>query len=115
MKKQTALCNGFTLIEVLISLVIFAVIAFGIYGSINQTLYAQNSAEKKLALIMNANSIIYPLIDNYPDATDGWVDIEKDGIDAEKIEKQKIGIYNIVKLTWSFRKDGESISYVFYY
>jgi len=107
--------NGFTLIEVLIALVIFAIIVFGIYGIINQTLYAQNIAEERLSLIMNANSIIYPSIDNYPAATDGWIDISKDGIDAQKISKQKIGTYDIIKLEWGFKKGDVSISYVFYY
>ncbi len=107
--------TGFTLIEVLIALVVFAIVAFGIYGILNQTLYAQNIAEKRLNLIMNANSIIYPSIDNYPDSTDGWADTEKDGIDAQKISRQKIGIYDIIKLNWSFKKNGTVISYTFYY
>ncbi len=107
--------RGFTLIEVLIALVVFAIVAFGIYGILNQTLYAQNIAEKRLNLIMNANSIIYPSIGNYPNATDGWTDTETGGIDAQKVIKQKIGIYDIVKLKWSFKKGNTIISYIFYY
>ena len=51
----------------------------------------------------------------YPAATDGWIDISKDGIDAQKISKRKIGTYDIIKLEWGFKKGDVSISYVFYY
>jgi len=107
--------KGFTLIEILIALAVFAIGTFGIYGLLNQCLYAQDFAEKRLKLILNTTKSICFALETPPEVTNDWVYLEKKGIDAHKVTKEKLGFFDIIKVEWSFKKAGIEISYEFYY
>ncbi len=107
--------KGFTLLEVLIALVIFAIISVGIYGLLNQSLFMENYAKNRISLILASTDYIYLNWDTPPNETVGWREIESNGIEAYKVEKIPLGFHNIIRVNWSFKKGNTEISYVFYY
>lgn len=107
--------TGFTLLEVLISLAIFAFIAISSYALLNESILSESYAESKFDLILNSTKFIYLHWDNPPSETAGWNEIESDGIDAYIIKRIPVGIYDIIRVEWTFKKDKSQVSYVFYY
>ncbi len=107
--------SGFTLLEVLIALVVFAIVSVGIYGLLNQALFTQNYADERLNLILSSTSFIYKNWDEPPQETVGYTEIEEDGIDSYRVVKIPTGFHNIVRVEWSFKKGNTEIGYVFYY
>lgn len=106
--------KGFSLLEVLIALAIFAISAFGVYGLLNECIYAQGFAQRRLELVLASTNLIFPSINNLPEATDGWVYLENPDIEAQRIDKEDRGIYGIIKTVWSFKKGKITIGYTFY-
>jgi len=107
--------KGFSLLEVLIALTIFAISAFGIYGLLNQCLNVQDYTEKRLSLILSSTAFIYSALETPPEATNGWVYVEEKGIDAYKVTKENLGFQDIIKVHWTFRQKGIEVSYVLFY
>jgi len=107
--------TGFTLLEVLVSLAIFAFIAVSSYALLNESLFAEGYAENKFNLVLNSTKFIYLHWDTPPSETAGWNEIESNGIDAYRIKRVPIGIYDIVRVEWTFKKEKSQVSYVFYY
>ncbi len=110
MKKK-----GFTLLEVLIALVIFAIISIGVYGLLNQSLFMENYANDRLNLVLASTGYIYLNWENPPSETVDWREVESGGIDAYKVEKIPLGFHNIIKVNWIFKNGKTEIHYVFYY
>ncbi len=107
--------KGFTLLEVLIALAIFPLFVFGVYGLLNQCIFTQGYAEKRLELILSSTIPVFTHIDHIPEATGVWVDMETDcGIDAYFASREPVGIYDITKLKWKFKKDNIVVEYEFY-
>ncbi len=107
--------KGFSLLEVLIALAIFAISAFGIYGLLNECIYAQNFAQRRLELVLASTNLIFPAINNLPEPTDGWVYLEDNpDIEAQRISKESTGMYGIIKTEWDFKKGKITIGYTFY-
>jgi len=107
--------NGFTLLEVLIALVVFAIVSIGIYGLLNQSLFMANYANEKFNLTLASTSYIYTNWDIAPDETVGFKSVESNGIDAYRVEKMPTGFQNVIRVEWTFKKGDTEVSYVFYY
>jgi len=97
--------KGFTLIEILIALAIFAIASFGIYGLLNQCLYAEDWTEKRLELVFDTTEFL-----SLGKITNEW----ERGIETW-VNKEKFDFYNIIEVKWGFKKNGIEISYVSYY
>ncbi len=107
--------SGFTLLEVLIALVVFAIVSVGVYTLLNQSLFMENYAKDRLNLILASTEYIYINWDAPPEETIGFKEIETGDIDAFKVEKTPLGFQDIVRVDWFFRKNDTTIGYVFYY
>lgn len=106
--------RGFTLLEVLVSLVVFSILALSIYGILSQSFFVQNYSEKKLNLTLDSTEYIYTSLFNLPDETAGWKEIDTNSIDAYKIVKTPIGMFDIYRVDWLFKKGRVIIGYVLY-
>ncbi len=106
--------KGFTLLEVLVALIVFSILALSIYGILNQSLFVQEYSQRKLDLVLASTQYIYPDLDNLPDETAGWKDINTKDIDAYKVVKTPIGLYGVTRIDWLFKKDKVIIGYVLY-
>ncbi len=106
--------RGFTLLEVLVSLVVFSILALSIYGILSQSFFVQNYSEKKLNLTLASTEYIYTSLFNLPDETAGWKEIDTNSIDAYKIVKTPIGMFDIYRVDWLFKKGKVIIGYVLY-
>ncbi len=106
--------RGFTLLEVLVSLVVFSILALSIYGILSQSFFVQNYSEKKLNLTLASTEYIYTSLFNLPDETAGWEEIDTNSIDAYKIVKTPIGMFDIYRVDWLFKKGKVIIGYVLY-
>ena len=106
--------RGFTLLEVLVSLVVFSILALSIYGILSQSFFVQNYSEKKLSLTLESTEYIYTSLFNLPDETAGWKEIDTNSIDAYKIVKTPIGMFDIYRVDWLFKKGKVIIGYVLY-
>jgi len=110
-----AMNKGFTLLEVLVSLAIFPIFVFSIYGLLNQCIFTQHYAEEHINLVLASTIPILTHIDNIPESTVGWVEMEDNpDIDAYMITKTPLGFYNITKVTWRFKKGKNIVEYDFY-
>jgi len=106
--------RGFTLLEVLVSLVVFSILALSIYGILSQSFFVQDYSEKKLDLTLASTEYIYTSLFNIPDETAGWKEIDGKSIDAYKIVKTPLGMFNIYKVDWLFKKGKAVVGYVLY-
>ncbi len=107
--------KGFSLLEVLIALVVFAIVSVGAYTLLNQSLFMENYARNRFNLVLASTGFIYLNWDYPPDATVGFKEIESGGIDSYKVDKIPLGFHNIVRVNWVFKKGATKIEYVFYY
>ncbi len=106
--------KGFTLLEVLVALVVFSILALSIYGILSQSFFVENYSEKKLNLALVSTEYIYTSLNNLPDETAGWKEVDTKSIDAYKIVKTPIGMFNIYRVDWLFKKGKVVIGYVLY-
>jgi len=107
--------KAFSLIEVLIALVIFAISAFGIYGLLNQSAFVENVAMQKFYIVLDSTKFLYRYWYEPPQQTYDYVDNPDGFIDAYKIVKKPIGLFNVVRVEWYFKKGDTVVSYVTYY
>ncbi len=109
--------KGFTLLEVLITLVVFATVSIGIFSLLNQSLFTYDYARDKLLMTLGSTKYIYINWNLPPEETWGWkyLNDKNSYIQAYKVNKSPTGIYNIIRVKWDFKKDNSIISYVFYY
>ena len=105
--------KGFSLIEVLIALVVFAIASLGIYSLLSQSMLVQTTAWNRLSLVLETTDFVMKRWDTGFEETPGWVSLD-DGIEY-KVEKMPVGLYDITKVYCSFRKGGEKLTYIFYY
>ena len=106
--------SGFTLLEILVSLVVFSILALSIYGILSQSFFVQDYSKKKLDLTLASTEYIYTSLFNLPDETAGWKEIDTKSIDAYKIVKTPLGMFDIYRVDWLFKKGKVVIGYVLY-
>ena len=108
--------SGFTLLEVLIALSIFAIVFAGTYNLLNKALFTEKSALTRLDLVLASTEMINLFWDTEPEETSGWVEAPDNmRFDSYKIEKIPMGIFGIKRVYWRFKKDGTTITYTLYY
>ncbi|BAT72182.1 general secretion pathway protein J [Thermosulfidibacter takaii ABI70S6] len=108
--------RGFTLLEVLIALAVFALAFAGTYNLLNQALFTEENTINRIELVLSSSIPIALYWDTEPEETLGWKDATEDlGVGKYKIVKTPIGFYNIKKVEWSFKKNENIIAYILYY